>query len=302
MKSAKRFLHRMKRNLFLFLASRLHLRLLRRNQIKTSLRTEPMNQIFSEAKPKKKELPKILTPKEKEMKQVHIVLQGKGGVGKSVVAAMIAQYLKEQTAPVIAIDTDPNNATLSGYKALKAQRLVVMENGSIIERNFDTLVEQILNEKDANFVIDNGSANFSPFKGYLISNDIIRIMADHGKQVYIHTVIKGGQEIMMPLAGFDILAEQMPEQAKLVVWLNEFIGEVKGGGKGFEEMKVYKKNKGRVNGIVRLEHESSTLHGQDIRRMLDSSLTFDEVATSPDFGLIVKSRLKNVKEGIFDQQ
>jgi len=260
-----------------------------------------MNQIFSEAKPKKKELPKILTPKEKEMKQVHIVLQGKGGVGKSVTAAMLAQYLKEQTAPVIAIDTDPNNPTLSGYKALKAQRLVVMENGSIIERNFDSMIEQILNEKDANFVIDNGSANFSPFKSYLLNNDVIKIMAEQGKQVYIHTVIKGGQEITMTLAGFDILAEQMPEPAKIVVWLNEFIGEVKGGGKGFEEMKVYKKNKDRVNGIVRLEHEASSLHGQDIRQMLDSSLTFDEAIDSPAFGLMVKSRLKNIKESLFDQ-
>jgi CO dehydrogenase nickel-insertion accessory protein CooC1 len=44
---------------------------------------------------------------------VHLVLQGKGGVGKSFVAAILAQYFKTKTAQVHCLDTDPVNGVLS---------------------------------------------------------------------------------------------------------------------------------------------------------------------------------------------
>lgn len=235
------------------------------------------------------------------MSQVHIVLQPKGGVGKSVVASFIAQYLKNFGSPFVAIDTDPNNATLSGYKALNAKRLEIMKDGAIIPRNFDYMIEQIVSEEDTNFVIDNGSANFFPFTSYMLNNDITGLLIDHGKQVYIHTVIKGGQEIKITLAGFNSLAEQMPEQAKIIVWLNEFAGEIRGDGKAFREMKVYKKNQNRVHGIVQLEHKIGTLHGEDLKQMLDSSLTFDEVEKSTEFETVPRLRLKSIKKSIFSQ-
>lgn len=234
------------------------------------------------------------------MKQVHIVLQGKGGVGKSVTASLIAQYLKSIGDPVVAIDTDPNNATLSGYKALDVKRLEVMKNGAIIERNFDSMIEQLAKE-DSHFVIDNGSSNFSPFKNYMVKNEVVDILVEKNKEVYVHTVIKGGQELKVTLAGFDMLSEQMPVNAKIVVWLNEFTGEIKGDGKTFKEMKVYKKNKDRVHGVVRLEYGSGTSEGQDIKQMLDASLTFDEVENAPEFGYMPVKRLKRIRKEIFDQ-
>lgn len=235
------------------------------------------------------------------MTQVHIVLQPKGGVGKSVVAALVSQYLKSQNKSFVAIDTDPNHATLLGYKALNVQRLEVMKNGSIIERNFDALIEQVLSEKDNSFVIDNGSSNFSPFLSYMKKNKVVDVINSEGKQVYIHTVIKGGQEVKITLAGFDALAEHTPPEAKIIVWLNEFMSEVKGDGKTFEQMKVYQKNKDRVSGVVKLEHNVSTLHGQDMRQMLNSSLIFDEAQGSPDFSRMSKNRLHDIKTEIFSQ-
>lgn len=235
------------------------------------------------------------------MTQVHIVLQHKGGVGKSVAASFIAQYLKELGSPFVAIDTDPNNPTLSGYKALKAQRLELLVNGAIAPRNFDSLIEQLLTEKETNFVIDNGSSNFFPFTDYMVKNNIPAMLTEEGKEVYIHTVVKGGQEIKTTLAGFNNLAEEMPEQAKIVVWLNEFVAAVKGDGKTFEQMKVYQKNKDRVSGIVRLRHDVTTLHGQDLSKLLHSSLTFNEADESNGFKTVERKRLVSIKEEIFSQ-
>lgn len=233
-------------------------------------------------------------------RQVHFTLQGKGGVGKSFISSLLVQYLGGKGLPVTAVDTDPVNATLAGYKAFNTQRLELMENGSLIERNFDRLIEQVV-EEDTNFVIDNGAASFIPLSYYIAENDAINLIGENGKQVIIHTVITGGQALRDTLGGFASLAEQMPGNAELVVWLNEFFGDIEAEGKTFEEMKVYQNNKDRVRGIVRIARQTGSTFGEDVKLMLDSKLTFDEIKQSPDFGLMSKSRLSKVKTAIFEQ-
>ena len=145
----------------------------------------------------------------------------------------------------------------------------------------------------------NGVRN--PFTQALLEQgvDITRFI--HGKQVVIHTVITGGQAIRDTLAGFASLVEQMPEETRIVVWLNEFFGDIEAEGKTFEEMKVYQNNRDRVHGLVRIARQTGSTFGKDVQLMLDSKLTFDEVAASPDFGLMAKSRLAQVKKAIFEQ-
>ena len=52
------------------------------------------------------------------MAKIHMILQGKGGVGKSFIAALLAQYKASKGQPSLCIDTDPVNATFHGYQAL----------------------------------------------------------------------------------------------------------------------------------------------------------------------------------------
>ena len=46
----------------------------------------------------------------------HLVLQGKGGVGKSLVASWLAEFLMSRGQPVRCIDGDPVNRSLGQYK------------------------------------------------------------------------------------------------------------------------------------------------------------------------------------------
>lgn len=175
-----------------------------------------------------------------------------------------------------------------------------MKNGTLIERNFDRLIEQVV-EEDTNFVIDNGAASFIPLSYYITENDAINMIDKNGKQVFIHTVITGGQALLDTLAGFNSLAQQIPGNAELVVWLNEFFGDIEAEDKTFEKMNVYQNNKDRVRGLMRIARQTNSTFGEDIKLMLDNKLTFDEVAQSPDFGLMAKSRLSRVKTAIFEQ-
>ena len=49
---------------------------------------------------------------------VHMVMQGKGGVGKSFIAMLLAQHFKRNGDSVICADTDPVNRTFSKYVGL----------------------------------------------------------------------------------------------------------------------------------------------------------------------------------------
>lgn len=234
------------------------------------------------------------------MKRVHLTLQGKGGVGKSFVSSLVTQYLMSLGAPVVAVDTDPVNATLCGYTAFNTRRIELMDGGSLIERNFDALIEQIV-EEDTNFVVDNGASSFIPLSFYLNENDAIRTIREHGKEVVIHTVVTGGQAMRDTVSGLYDLMTQMPPEASIVVWLNEFFGDVVADGQRFEDAPGFQKNRSRITGLVRIARQTGSTFGRDVQLMLDSKLTFDQVAQSPDFGLMAKSRLARVRAAIFDQ-
>jgi cellulose biosynthesis protein BcsQ len=84
------------------------------------------------------------------MSTVHFVLQGKGGVGKSYAAVLLAQYLRQRGLPVSCFDGDPLNQTLGGFASLDVKKVDFLENTEkgrrINPRRFDDLVEQIANQ------------------------------------------------------------------------------------------------------------------------------------------------------------
>ncbi len=104
---------------------------------------------------------------------IHLVLQGKGGVGKTVVAGWLAEFLIHRGQPVRCIDGDPVNRSLAQYKALPVEKLdLVNQDGVVMRARYDELVSRFLNE-EAVFVVDNGATAFLPFWTYL-SNRIFQ--------------------------------------------------------------------------------------------------------------------------------
>ena len=75
------------------------------------------------------------------MAKIHMILQGKGGVGKSLISAILAQHKAHKNQTPLCIDTDPVNATFHGFRSLNVRRLEIMDGDEINSRNFDQLVE-----------------------------------------------------------------------------------------------------------------------------------------------------------------
>ena len=128
------------------------------------------------------------------MAKIHMVLQGKGGVGKSLIAAILAQYNVSKGKQPLCIDTDPVNATFHGFKALNVKRLQIMDGDEINPRHFDSLVELIA-PSTVDVIIDNGASSFVPLSHYLISNQVPALLQEMGHELVVHTVITGSQAL-----------------------------------------------------------------------------------------------------------
>jgi len=159
------------------------------------------------------------------MATIHMVLQGKGGVGKSMLAAMLTQFKISNGQTPVCIDTDPVNATFYGFKSLNVQRLNVLDDDKNVDASkFDDLIE-IISETTHDVIIDNGASSFIPLSTYLVANDIASVFQEMGHQLFVHTVITGGQAMPDTLAGFDALVRQFPNECVFVVWLNPYWGK-----------------------------------------------------------------------------
>ena len=234
------------------------------------------------------------------MATIHMVLQGKGGVGKSMIASFMAQYKRSKGRTPLCVDTDPVNASFQAYKSLKVQHLQIMKGDDIDPRSFDQLVELVAKAKE-DVVIDNGASSFVPLSSYVISNHVPALLHDMGHQLVVHTVITGGQALSDTVHGFAQLVKQYPPEVVFVVWLNPYWGPIEREGKGFEQMKAYLEHKDRVSAMVRLPDLKPETFGRDVSDMLQAHLTFDEAIALPSLTIMTRQRLSIIKKQLFEQ-
>ena len=128
------------------------------------------------------------------MASINMILQGKGGVGKSLAASFLSQYLVDRNQLLACFDADPVNATLTAYQELKVTKIEIMEGDSINSRLFDTMIENLIQLPNEAFaVVDSGASTFIPLAAYISENNVADFLQDSGHNLTLHTLISGGQ-------------------------------------------------------------------------------------------------------------
>lgn len=227
------------------------------------------------------------------MATIHFVLQGKGGVGKSMISSILYQTISALGNKVSAYDTDPANHTLFGYKEFNVTRLELRSvDGNIDARKFDLLLEGLAEAPhDAHVVVDNGASSFIALGAYMQANDMLETLLELGHTVYFHTIITGGQAIGDTVEGFIELARCFP-QSSLIVWLNPFFGAVEMDGKSFTDFKCFKEYGKNVTAVIELPIGSKDLIGKDLEQLFAKRQSFEVGINSSHNNLAVRSRLK----------
>jgi hypothetical protein len=233
---------------------------------------------------------------------VHFILQGKGGIGKTLVSTIVAQWLAQnnRAMPLRCYDTDQENATFLRYKALGVMHIPVMTENRIIDpKRFDALMIDML-ETPCNAVVDNGANTFSPLMSYLLENDCFDMLREAGRKVYIHSIVGGGDTLHDTATGFVSTAKST--DVPLVLWENEHFGLLSSAsGKLFTESQTYQDNARRVVGRVVLHQRNADTFGADIKKMNTARMTIDEVKASDKFNVMEKQRVKVVFKDLFEQ-
>ena len=225
------------------------------------------------------------------MSTIHFVLQGKGGVGKSLVASLLYQYLQNKDVAVSAVDTDPVNKTLAGYKELKVNQINIMNGDDIDPRRFDQLIDIIFQQpEDGHIVIDNGAASFVPLCSYLKESDALNFLQEENHQILLHTILTGGQAIVDTSTGLKGLAESFPNMP-IVVWKNNYFGEIAINGKVFEEFTIYQLHHEKFRSIIQLPIRKQSTFGKDLEELFARRETF-EAAINSSLPIMTRQRLK----------
>ena len=174
------------------------------------------------------------------MKHLHMTVSPKGGIGKSFVAALLTQWLRDRGAStLVAYDNDPANATLKAYEALEVRKLDLLSGRRADRMASNPMYDAILSEPGP-FVVDNGGSNYLDLMSFVGETDLIAALKDEGIQTTLHVPIKGGGDLDEAVEGFKVVAEDpLLKAARLVVWLNEHEGPIVGNGVRWEDMKVY---------------------------------------------------------------
>ena len=232
------------------------------------------------------------------MSQLYITLQAKGGVGKSYVSSILAQYFLHAGHPVRCIDTDTTNPTLLRYQPLRGEYLKLSEEHVINPRAFDRLVETLAAADDAtHFVVDVGSNGFQPFMAYAVENDLFAVLESLGVQVTINSVIAGGPDVAETLSSTKAVLEHT--QAPTLIWLNAHLGALEYRHCPIAELHLFSPFEARIRGWVTLPRYPATTFGQDVEQMLRQRWTFDEAIDR--LTLMPQRRLQRVKQDLWSQ-
>jgi hypothetical protein len=231
----------------------------------------------------------------------HWLLGGKGGIGKSLVSALLAQYHIDYAGiPLGCIDTDPVNATFTGYKAFNTRHAKIMQDGNVDVGLFDGVLLAILGA-ETNHVVDNGASCFIPLTKYLLESEALSVLHAAGRKNIVHTVVTGGYGLLDTISGLDWLIEHLPSHTEICVWLNEYFGPIVSSGKSFEEMQIYERCRGRISALLHLPKLNEQTFGRDLKLMLDERLTFAQAKASPAFNVISKQRIAMMERQLLDQ-
>ena len=229
---------------------------------------------------------------------IHIVLAAKGGIGKTYVAGLFAQYAAQQGRPMKVLDLDQSNAMLARIPSLKAESISLLSDARFDSTKFDALLKRMVSEPGP-YILDVGASTFQDVWRYFLKYKVFSLLKAQGRRVIVHSVIVGGPELPDTLTSFGDVASNVPEM-QVIVWINPIRGAVVMNQKTFRDMNVFENNQDKVLGIINLpEADEATLSDLHLMALKRSTLTTADSCDDLDF--IAKHRLAVHRDELFDQ-
>jgi len=151
------------------------------------------------------------------MSKIHFIGGEKGGVGKSVVARIVAQYLIDNNLPFLGFDTDRSHGSLMRFYTDFASPVVVDSYESL-----DAIVEAAVEQPDKRVLVDLAAQTHTPLVKWMDESGVLEMAGDLGLTLTYWHVMDSGKDSVDLLKK---LLDRFGSRLNYVVVLNQSRGE-----------------------------------------------------------------------------
>lgn len=217
-------------------------------------------------------------------KQLNLILNGKGGVGKSFFATNFVQFLKDQNLPHVAIDTDNENSTLKRFHP--DARFVNLAD----TRELDALVAAV--ETDRLVVVDCRAASTDVFLTYFAELGIFDLLSSLGA---VLTVVSPVNHDLDSVEQVRIISKAFDTRCRYLVVKNQALTE---------QFAIYDASKTRKRLLNELDAREMTmpkLHDWLVASLHQVNLPVGQAIQHEKFSIMDRQRLKNWQRQFHEQ-
>ena len=122
------------------------------------------------------------------MAHIHFIGGEKGGVGKSLTARVLAQYMIDKEIPFLGFDTDRSHGALMRFYAGYASP-VVMDSVEAL----DVIVEAAAEAPDRRILVDLAAQTHDPLVKWMEDTGVVELAAEMGMPIYYWHVMESGK-------------------------------------------------------------------------------------------------------------
>jgi hypothetical protein len=150
------------------------------------------------------------------MSQIHFIGGEKGGVGKSLVARILAQYFIDHGLPFAGLDTDQSHGALLRFYTDYAVPIAIDEHLSL-----DRIVEQAAAVQDSRVLVDLAAQTQNALSRWIDDSGVLSVSAELGVALTYWHVMDAGRDSVDLLR----LLDQYGGKMRLILVLNEVRGD-----------------------------------------------------------------------------
>jgi hypothetical protein len=151
------------------------------------------------------------------MANIHLIGGEKGGIGKSMMARVLAQYMIDKNIPFVGFDTDKSHGSLMRFYADFAAPMLIDSYESL-----DTMVELAAENPGERILVDLAAQTHERLVKWMDESGVLEALGEHGLSLaYWHVMDSGKDSVALLKSLFDRFGSRL----NYVIVLNQVRGE-----------------------------------------------------------------------------
>ncbi|MBV8803633.1 MAG: mobilization protein [Sinobacteraceae bacterium] len=151
------------------------------------------------------------------MTQIHLIGGEKGGVGKSVVARLLAQYFIDRKIPFLGFDSDRSHGALVRFYSGYASPVLIDRYESL-----DAIVEAATDNPERRILVDLAAQTQEPLTRWMEESQLLEVAPELGLQIRYWHVMDAGHDSVELLKR---LLDRFEKRLNYVIVLNQLRGD-----------------------------------------------------------------------------